>query len=311
MRAIAFTMLILAATAATAQEAGNDPNGFGCAEFRQEVTRKLATSPDTLQVNNLLFEAARNGCVSMAPTLFAAGASRLARDREGDTPLAIAARKGRLPMIEALLGGVKPEDAGLDKPDVHGATPLLLATLAGRASAAKRLLEAGAEVNVANDQGETPLTAAAYVRNAELGALLLDRGARVDVTDRTGKGPMVYAAAQGVDKLVARLLELGVDPNRRYGGEVTALMWAAGHADSAPASGALSAVKLLIAHGAKVDLVDDRGRSALMVAAALGHAEIVGTLLEAGADRALRDKGGKSAADLAVSDELRKRLTAP
>ena len=109
----------------------------------------------------------------------------------------------------------------------------------------------------------------------------------------------------------ARLLQAGVDPDRRSGADLTALMWAAGHSDSAPASGALATVKLLLAKGAKVDLLDDRGRSALMIAASLGHVEIVRTLLAAGADKGLRDKGGKRAADLAVSDELRQLLSSP
>ena len=311
MRIGVFALAWLIAGPTLAQEATTEPNGYGCTEFRNEMSRALAASPDTLQINNLLFDAARKGCVGAAPMLFAAGASRLARDREGHTALAIAARMGRLPMVEALLKDVKPDEAGLEKADVRGATPLLLAALAGRSAVARRLLDAGAEVNVANDQGETPLTAAAFSRNAELGEWLLARGAKPDVTDRTGKGPMVYAAGQGVDRLAARLLQAGVDPDRRYGADLTALMWAAGHADSAPASGALATVKLLLAKGAKVDLLDDRGRSALMIAASLGHVEIVRTLLAAGADKGLRDKGGKRAADLAVSDELRQLLSSP
>ena len=114
-----------------------------------------------------------------------------------------------------------------------------------------------------------------------------------------------YAAGRGADGIVKKLLDAGVESNARYRGELTALMWAAGHADNAPQDGGQRTVKLLLARGAKVDLVDDRGRSALMIAAGLGHAEIVKTLIEAGADRALRDKAGKSAADLATSPEIK------
>ena len=111
--------------------------------------------------------------------------------------------------------------------------------------------------------------------------------------------------------MVEKLLDAGVDPNARYRGDLTALMWAAGHADNAPLDGGLRTVKLLLARGAKVDFVDDRGRSALMIAAGLGHAEIVKTLIEAGADRTMRDKGGKNAADLATSSEIRTMLAPP
>jgi ankyrin repeat protein len=63
-----------------------------------------------------------------------------------------------------------------------------------------------------------------------------------------------------------------------------------------------------LSHGASIDAVDDRGRSALMTAAELGHAEVVGILLGHGADATLRDKTGKTALDLAANDGVRQAL---
>ncbi len=48
--------------------------------------------------------------------------------------------------------------------------------------------------------------------------------------------------------------------------------------------------------GAPVDAIDNRGRTALMIAAELGRAEIVEALLARGADRTITDKSGKRAA---------------
>jgi ankyrin repeat protein len=70
-------------------------------------------------------------------------------------------------------------------------------------------------------------------------------------------------------------------------------------------------VKLLLSSGAKVDLVDDRGRDALMIAAGLGHGAIVQALLDAGADRTFRDKTGKSAIDLASTPEVKAIIAGP
>jgi ankyrin repeat protein len=54
---------------------------------------------------------------------------------------------------------------------------------------------------------------------------------------------------------------------------------------TAARSGALAAVKALLSHGAIVDSKDERrGQTALMWAAAEGHAAVVQTLIEAGAD---------------------------
>jgi len=57
-----------------------------------------------------------------------------------------------------------------------------------------------------------------------------------------------------------------------------------------------------------VDAVDNRGRGALMIAAERGHAAIVALLLNRGATADLRDKGGKTARDLAANDEVREKL---
>jgi ankyrin repeat protein len=47
-----------------------------------------------------------------------------------------------------------------------------------------------------------------------------------------------------------------------------------------------------------------------MTAASLGHDEVVEALVKHGANRALRDNGGKTAADLAPTETLRAKLTA-
>ena len=63
--------------------------------------------------------------------------------------------------------------------------------------------------------------------------------------------------------------------------------------------------------GAHIDDRDDRGRTALMIAAEGGHAEIANLLTGRGADASLKDKAGKRAADLTVLSSLRERLTRP
>jgi ankyrin repeat protein len=87
-------------------------------------------------------------------------------------------------------------------------------------------------------------------------------------------------------------------------------MWAAGHEDGVGANAAESVVDLLISRGAEIDASDDRGRTALMMAAELGHAEVAAMLIGRGADRTIRDNSGKSALDLAANDSVRQALAA-
>jgi ankyrin repeat protein len=291
---------------AAAQESGGEPSALACTDFRQETTRVLSSHPDSLQINNLLFEAARKGCVNSLDELFKAGASRVARDRMGNTPLAVASRAGRLAVVEALLSTASPDEAiQLDRANVLGSTPLIQAVQSNRVEVAKMLVAAGARVDDVNAQGETALSAAAFTGNVELARLLLTHKARPDTIDATGKSVIVYAAARGAAPIVEMLLDAGVDVNARYRADLTALMWAAGHPDNTAADAGLRTVRFLLMRGAKVDLVDDRGRSALMIAAGLGHPAIAQALVDAGADRALRDKDGKSAADLAAAMDVK------
>ena len=65
------------------------------------------------------------------------------------------------------------------------------------------------------------------------------------------------------------------------------MMMAAGSNDVA------DIMTLLIDRGARLDDQDNRGRTALMIAASLGHEKAVEVLLARGADKGLRDKAGK------------------
>ncbi len=311
-RSTILALLICCAAPGLAQEGGGEPSKLACNDFKSEAARVLAQSPDTLQVNNLLFEAARKGCVSALDSLLKSGASLRARDRMGNNALAIAAKMGRLAFAKALLDAQGPADADqLDRANVVGSTPLIQAAQANRATVAELLIEAGAKVDAVNRQGETALSVAAFNGNAELARTLLARKAAPDTIDVTGKGVIVYAAARGAARVVEMLLDAGVDPNQRYHADLTALMWAAGHPDNVAEADGLRTVELLLSRGAKIDLVDDRGRSALMIAASLDHGAIAQALLAAGADRALRDKAGKSAVDLAGGAEARAIVAAP
>jgi uncharacterized protein len=274
----------------------------------QETARRFRIAKPqitAIEVSLALFSAADGNCTEFATELLDYGASVDARDRFGARPLSHAAKAGHLEMVDILLGHGAPIDAR----NLAGATALYFAAEGGHTLVAQRLMERGADVKLTGRSGLSPLAAAGYAGNDAIVEALLAHGADEQAADATGKTPIVYAAARGRLEIVRRLLPRNIDVNARYGNDLTLLMWAAGPDEKIPETAAIRVVEYLLDAGAHIDDRDDRGRTALMIAAEGGHAEIANLLLVRGADPSLMDKAGKRAIDLTVPSSLRERLT--
>ncbi len=275
-----------------------------CQDQEQHYVQ-IKPSAGPLEINAALSAAADKGCLELARRLLDDGASLASRDRLGASPLVHAAETGHTDIVELFLA----HGADINARDLDGGTALFAASEQDNTSTVQSLIGHGADVNIAGRTGLTPIAAAAYAGNDQIVRLLLDKGGDPKKADATGKAPICYAVARGFPKVVRLLLDHAFDVNARYGNDLTALMWAAGHEDAAGSSDVADVLTLLIDHGAHIDDQDNRGRTALMIAASLGHEKAVDVLLARGADKALHDKAGKTAADLATSDALRKKLT--
>jgi ankyrin repeat protein len=86
--------------------------------------------------------------------------------------------------------------------------------------------------------------------------------------DRVQKNAATYAAAQGCADCLLALLEAGTPVNARLANQLTLLMWAAGQ-------GQESTTKLLLEHGADAALRDDRGKTAADIAREAQHPEVL------------------------------------
>jgi ankyrin repeat protein len=210
-------------------------------------------------------------------------------------------------MVDLLLAHGAPIDAR----NLAGATALYFAAEGGHLAVAQRLMERGADVRMTGRSGLSPIAAASYAGSDEIVAALLAHGADERVADDTGKPPIVYAAARARLDVVERLLMRNVDVNARYPNDLTLLMWASGPDEKVPEAEATRVVAYLLDKGAHIDDRDDRGRTALMIAAEGGRAEVAALLLARGADPALKDKAGKRAADLTALSSIRERLAVP
>jgi ankyrin repeat protein len=106
---------------------------------------------------------------------------------------------------------------------------------------------------------------------------MLSSGADPNVQEtRGGATPLMYAASVGSVEAMTLLLDRGADPKIRNSAESTPLMWSATD---------IRKVRVLVDRGANVNAVSSRGRTALFLAAmSAPSAEIVKLLMARGVD---------------------------
>lgn len=139
-----------------------------------------------------------------------------ARDPNGQTALYAALREGSAQVVTALLSHPQIQ---IDLANPAGETPLMIAALKGRLEAVQTLLARGAMLE---REGWTPLHYAASGPAVAVVKLLLDRGARPDARSPNGTTPLMLAARNGSEASVALLLQRGADASLRNEQDLTA-----------------------------------------------------------------------------------------
>ena len=89
----------------------------------------------------------------------------------------------------------------IDDKTVDGATPLLISLALGNLEMAKRLIEYGANINIADNEGLTPLHIACQEGYTEMAHLLVDKGAIVRLKSAKGNYPLMLAIAHDYEEL--------------------------------------------------------------------------------------------------------------
>lgn len=155
--------------------------------------------------------------------------------------------------------------------DRNGDSALNMAAAKGSVPLVDALVKAGADVNLANLAGVTPLMGAAFIANAALVKQLVAAGAKIDPVDRVKKNAATYAAGNGCAECLVELLRAGTQVNAALENDLTLLMWAAAY-------GGESSVRLLLAQGADRNLKDKRGKTAADMALEGNHPGVVALL---------------------------------
>lgn len=251
--------------------------------------------------NSALIWASWNGREpEIIKALIAAGADVNQVDAEGYTSLMwILANNPELESVQALL------EAGAD-PNLRGSwednysLPIAFRSVCST-EIILALIAAGADVNAVSSQYAHPLFNALWLDyGAEVVEALLAAGADPHV-DSFNETPLMHAVGSPQKDqvtIIKILLAEGVNINARDNYGQTALHWAASSSEDP------EVLHLLIEAGAHLDVRSIHGETPLMYATRNVHPEMVGILLEAGADGSLKDLDDKSAFDHAQENEF-------
>lgn len=138
-----------------------------------------------------------------------------ARDRStNETALHVVVQRRDDLWVKFLLDrGANPNAA-----DRNGVTPVTLAASLGFVEGLERLVKAGGRVDTANASGETPLISAIHRRDVAVIRLLMKNGANADKTDNSGRSARDYASLMGPAAGVLAEIERGEAERKTAGG---------------------------------------------------------------------------------------------
>ncbi len=157
-------------------------------------------------------------------------------------------------------------------------------------------IQQGADVNIQNESLKTPLMIACFYGRLEFIKELRANAASYGMRDRSGMSCVHYAVDGGNPTALEYILADGADVNTRdsMNGWTPLLRGASINCSHEIAN-------ILIRYKADLDAVDKENKTALLIATINGNLPLVRLLIEHGANVNIRNSYGKSLYDLALS----------
>jgi ankyrin repeat protein len=234
---------------------------------RTLVQRKADANAPQIDGTTALHWAVRLDDLEMADMLIRAGARVSAANREGVTPVQLAALNGNAAMLRTLIKTGADANAPLTG---YGDTALMMASRTGKTDAITALLDNGAQVNAKETWGgTTALMWAVSERHPGAVKVLIDHGADVNARSNfvpaangrgfEGRTPAAPRSDQGVEEFAS--------------GSLTPLMLAAREGD-------VESARLLVVAGADVNAIAGDGKDALGLAIFNGNYDVASFVID-------------------------------
>jgi len=234
------------------------------------------------------------------------------RDQEQSTPLHIASANNSLTMIEILI----KNGAQIDSINTSTETPIFSAVRANQPGSLERLLAAGASSVEVDQDGNSLLHIASMNDHSINVGLLLQAGAPIEHKNSRLETSLHLAAKYKSHTTIGVLLEHGADvaakdalgqsplhigiSNSTYVEYMRLRDRRPGRNNNSwnPSAVAFT-IQWLIERGADINSIDSYGRTPLHIGSICNASAGVSLLLEAGADRTVKDRGGFTPPELA------------
>jgi uncharacterized protein len=188
-----------------------------------------------------------------------------------------AAESGNIEEIHNLL----KQGIDINSKDTQGRTAIMIATYQNDAELVRRLIELGADIHIQDDLKNNPFLYAGAEGFLEIVKLTIESGADPKILNRYGGTALIPASEHGYVEVVREILETTqIDVNHVNNLGWTALMEAIVLNDGG--KNQQETIKLLIQHGADVNIPDSEGKTPLERAEERGFSEIVDLLLKVG-----------------------------
>ncbi|CAD7701665.1 unnamed protein product [Ostreobium quekettii] len=254
-------------------------DGSGLSELNQinrDATLSMGLDPADADGVTPLFAAVVNSHLEVAQVLTDLGAEvNRGNKQNGHRPLHLACNLGNLEMARLL---VLKSGADISATDKKSWTPLMFAVQGENVEVVKFLLECGADVNARGKGNVTALMIGVRSNSKEMVETLAEAGAEIDAHDEDGWSALHFAAKEDVPVAVLALIQAGADVDARdQQRQLTPLHVASDR-------GIYSTMKILLEHGAAVNAVSEAGATPMIEVLGGCKTELVRLLLDHGAN---------------------------